>query len=189
MKTINDELIKFLEDILEFSLPRWDELPDIELYMDQVITFIDKNVSIFPAIDTKGIITPSMVNNYVKLNLIPKPVKRKYSKLHLAYLIAISILKHVYTIQEVRDGISFQAMIHGEKDAYNLFCREQELALKSLAKHILSGDNTSLDNLSIEAENLVIKMSTLAFASKVIGEKTIGIQKDFMDNEKSNNII
>ena len=181
MDTIKNDIMKFNKDIVEFHIPRWEELPDIELYMDQVINFIENNLSIYPFINNEKIITPSMINNYVKLNLIPKPVKKKYNKTHLAYLIAISILKHVFTIQEVKDGILFQAMISGEKDAYNLFCEEQELAIKYIVDQINIENKENIPNINITPENLMIKMTTLAFASKIISEKIIGLQKNFME--------
>lgn len=190
MNIINDdELILFSNEISEFHIPRWEELPDIELYMDQVITFIEKNISVVSVNSREKIITPSMVNNYVKLNLIPKPIKKKYEKIHLAYLIAITILKHVFTIQEIKDGISYQAMINGEKEAYNLFCEEQESAMKIITNQVLQEGKYTVSNTHVKGDNLVIKMSTLAFASKLIAEKAIRIQKDFMDIEKTNNPI
>ena len=129
MNNIHKGLTELIDDISKFHIPRWEELPDIELYMDQVLTFIEKNIRIFSKDSNKKVITPSMVNNYVKLKLIPKPIKKRYNKVHLAYLIAISILKQVMTIEEIRDGIIFQAIINGKKGAYNLFCDEQEKAL------------------------------------------------------------
>ena len=84
MNTIKNDIIEFGKDILEFHIPRWEELPDIELYMDQVITFIENNLSIYPFINSEKIITSSMINNYVKLNLIPKPIKKKYNKTHFS---------------------------------------------------------------------------------------------------------
>lgn len=189
MNTISKNLTEFGNNIIKFHIPRWEELPDIELYMDQVITFIENNISIVAVNNEERIITPSMVNNYVKLNLIPKPIKKRYGKAHLAYLIAITILKHVFTIQEVKDGISFQALLNGEKDAYNLFCEEQESALKLIASQVLPDSNPIISNRNVNPENLVIKMATLAFASKILGEKTIKLQKNLMDLEKENNPI
>lgn len=186
MHTIQEELMKFSVAISEFHIPRWEELPDIELYMDQVITFIENNISIFSVSTNENIITPSMVNNYVKLNLIPKPIKKRYNKTHLAYLIAISILKHVFTIQEVRDGILFQSNFNGEREAYNSFCEEQEIALKYLVNQIKLENEILVHNINIKPENLAIKMSTLAFASKIIAEKIIGIQRKLIDQDKNN---
>ncbi len=187
MKTIENELFKFKKEILAFNIPRWEELPDIELYMDQVITFIDKYLSVISSHRDKAIITPAMINNYVKLGLIPKPVKKRYDKTHLAYLFAISILKHIFTIQEVKDGILFQANLNGEKKAYNDFCDEQENALKILAiqiktKGTLEEEKIDL-NMNIDYKNLSIKMATLSFASKIIGEKSIDLQREFMQKQ------
>lgn len=187
MKNIELELLKFKEELLSFNIPRWEELPDIELYMDQVITFIEKYLSGLTSSKDKKIITSSMINNYVKLGLIPKPIKKKYNKIHLAYLFAISILKHVFTIQEVKDGIVFRSNLKGEKIAYNDFCEEQENALKLLAKQIKTQDEEKVNNINlniiINHDNLAIKMATLSFASKIIGEKSIELQRNFMEED------
>ena len=64
-----------------FRLPEWDELPQIELYLDQVIALVTRYIGFLvydPAEDK--LLTPSMVNNYVKLHLIPPPVRKKYGR-------------------------------------------------------------------------------------------------------------
>ena len=65
------------EEIVNIDLPQWELLPDIGLYMDQVITLMDRTFS--PALP-KGEMTKSMVNNYVKVGLIPRPVGKKYDR-------------------------------------------------------------------------------------------------------------
>lgn len=180
MDTIKEGLLKFNEDILNFHIPRWEELPDIELYMDQVITYIEQNLSISSTYTEVKIITPAMVNNYVKLKLIPKPIQKRYNKIHLAYLIAITILKHVFTIQEVRDGIIYQANIKGERLAYNSFCEGQEEALRYLANQIIFKAKNENTSRFMSSENLVIEMATLTFASKIITEKIIRLQNDLI---------
>lgn len=188
MKEIEKELIKWNEDISKYHIPRWDELPDIDLYMDQVITFIEKHLCIFSDNPSKKVITPSMINNYVKLKLIPKPIKKRYNKVHLAYLIAIYFLKQIVTIEKIRDGIIFQAKINGKKGAYNLFCQEQERALKSIMTQINTETHCSIFDSKISPENLAVKTATLAFASKIIAEKAVELQKNFIaeQSNKSN---
>lgn len=184
MNNMQKELKKWKEDVSRFHLPRWEELPDLELYRDQVIYYIEKNVRIFTDNSEEKILTPSMINNYVKLKLIPKPRKKRYNKVHLAYLIAICILKQVVTIEEIRDGIIFQAQINGRKNAYNFFCEEQEKALKSIMNQIISGSNKTIPDTEINTENLTVKMATIAYASKTIAEKTVKLQKEFIENNK-----
>lgn len=90
---------KFKEIMNNRKLPSWNELPEIELYMDQVIVLMEKYLGSSP--DDK-LITPSMINNYVKLNIIPPPEKKKYSKVHIAYLIIICSLKQVMPISDIK---------------------------------------------------------------------------------------
>ena len=74
-----------------------------------------------------------MVNNYVKHGLIPAPVKKRYNQKHLAFLIAITLLKQVLTLPEIKQGILFQGATVGIREAYNLFCQEQERAIYVIA--------------------------------------------------------
>ena len=70
MKNNTEELYQWGEDMLTFHLPRWHELPSIDLYMDQLISLIERYLAPLSIPDEK-IITPAMVNNYVKMKLIP----------------------------------------------------------------------------------------------------------------------
>ncbi|WP_232696836.1 DUF1836 domain-containing protein [Brevibacillus daliensis] len=183
MKDVESELIKWSEQLAGYHLPRWQELPDIDLYMDQVVTLIEKYLKLLSNDDSK-IITPAMINNYVKLGLIPPPIKKRYTRTHIAYLIAISILKQVLTIAEVRNGIIFQSKVNGTKEAFNLFCEEQEKALQAISAHMGSNKITPILHEKITTENLALRMATLAFASKIIAEKTIQIQKEVTSKAK-----
>lgn len=184
--TYNEELMQWTADVEEYRLPRWDELPDIDLYMDQVITLIENYLMIFNPTHDKKIITSSMVNNYVKLKLIPKPVKKKYTKKHLAYLIAISILKQVITIPEVRDGIVYQASVNGIREAYNLFCFEQEYALKAVASRIGETELLPLMKDDTDEKTMLVRNATLAVATKIATEKLVASLNvvDSQENKK-----
>lgn len=78
------------------DLPRWETLPDIGLYMDQVITLMERTFAPFlPGTE----ITKSMVNNYVKVGLIKRPVGKRYDREHLALLIMIGVLKQALSLE------------------------------------------------------------------------------------------
>ena len=79
-KTIHSQFTAVLERANSFKLPRYNELPDFELYMDQVISVMEKYLSLYLPIVGGKIITPSIINNYVKLKIIPAPKAKKYSK-------------------------------------------------------------------------------------------------------------
>ena len=94
--------------IVKHKLPYWDELPEIDLYMDQVIALMDKYLSFHKTDEETKIITNSMVNNYVKLGIMPAPVKKKYSREHIAYLIIICTLKQALPISDIKDLIEIR---------------------------------------------------------------------------------
>ena len=69
MKKIIDELISWLQNLDDYALPDYSYFPSIDLYMDQVITFLEKQLQLIK-IDDNPILTSSMVNNYVKADLL-----------------------------------------------------------------------------------------------------------------------
>ena len=82
-------------------LPAWDDLPAIPLYMDQVILYLGESLELFQR-EGSSLLTSSMINNYVKTGLIPHPDKKKYTKEHLAGLMAVCMLKQVLPIQDIK---------------------------------------------------------------------------------------
>lgn len=78
-------------NIQKIHIPRWEELPNFPLYIDQVVSYIEDNLGIL-FYDEK-IITNSMINNYVKHGIVNPPVKKKYNRIHIAYFIVVCILK------------------------------------------------------------------------------------------------
>ena len=85
--------------------PKWSELPSIDLYLDQVLLYVNQLDSSSIVDDDKGL-TAAMINNYVKNGHLDKPIKKKYSRRQLARLIVITCLKNVFAIQEISKTIS-----------------------------------------------------------------------------------
>lgn len=123
----------------KYHLPRIDEIPDLELYMDQVIIYVKKYFNIFPYGDEENFITPSMINNYVKSGIIPAPNGKKYSKRHIAYIFVVFFLKQIFSLEEVKAFISQQVSICGEKESYENFCTALESELKRSGSSKVSG--------------------------------------------------
>ena len=89
----------YTEKLYSRTIPLWNELPELDLYMDQIIVLMEKYLG---SNSEDKLITPSMINNYVKLGIIPPPIKKKYSKTHIAYLIIICSLKQVMPIADIK---------------------------------------------------------------------------------------
>lgn len=91
-------------EVSAFHIPRWHELPEFDLYMDQVIALAEKYLSVLSA-DGKGLLTPSMINNYVKSGVLPPPKNKKYNRTHLAILMIVCITKPVMEISAISEII------------------------------------------------------------------------------------
>ena len=100
--------------------PRWDELPVLDLYLDQVLLYVNKVcMPAFTASD-KGL-TASMINNYVKHGYLEKPSKKKYNRQQVARLIAITSLKTVFSIQDIAATLDMLNAETQSEELYNDF--------------------------------------------------------------------
>ena len=117
------------EEIVNIDLPQWELLPDIGLYMDQVITLMDRTFS--PALP-KGEMTKSMVNNYVKQGIIPAPKAKRYTANHVAMLTVICLMKRTFSMDDIHSLLRVSAATHGIDHAYNFFCEAVEETLRQL---------------------------------------------------------
>lgn len=149
-----------------YHIPRWNELPDIELYMDQVISQLDKYLAALNAEDAEHFVTASMINNYVKMNLLPAPVKKRYGRAHLAHLVIICLLKQVLSIPEVKHLLDNNlTSAENLPQTYNVFCEAQEKAYTDIAQHACAPDTQALP-----APTLAVEMAVLAGASKALAQ-------------------
>ena len=92
--------------IAELDYIKPDQIPNIDLYMDQVTTFMDEHLSDSKRHEDDKILTKTMINNYTKNNLLPPPVKKKYSRDHLYILAFIYYLKNLLSISDIQKLIN-----------------------------------------------------------------------------------
>ena len=102
MKDINNSLKLWLEELENFELTPYEKLPDIDLYMDQMITYLERQLRTFSLSTLDKQITSSMINNYVKGDSIPNPVAKKYNKEHIALILQICLLKRAINISDIK---------------------------------------------------------------------------------------
>lgn len=178
MDTIKNILLDWVKVLDDYHMPVWNELPDIELYMDQVITYLERQLSIFSkSIDEKQI-TPSMINNYVKNEIIPRPIRKKYDREHIAYLISILNLKNILSLMEISNLISHEISDKSIDSLYNQLILVQEEALKGTAMKI----KETIESLKTDETNeineeglclLALKFSLEANANRIAAKKII----------------
>lgn len=121
MSVKNEKKFEDYFKIVKHKLPYWDELPEIDLYMDQVIALMEKYLSFHKTDENSSIITHSMINNYVKLGIMPAPIKKKYSREHIAYLIIICSLKQALPISDIKDLIEIRVKRTSIEETLNFF--------------------------------------------------------------------
>lgn len=167
-------------------IPRYEEFPEIDLYADQVITYLETHLSFFQLDDNKPIITGTMINNYVKQKVLPKPIKKKYTRDHLAFLFVICILKNVYSISEIYDLILYQQTFFSDNQtAFNRFCEELEICLE----HSFNQQNPPIRETRSAGSKLLCQVTT-SITHKLYVEKIIvAYKKEHNINDAKKKVI
>ena len=138
-----DKLNSILESIARIDYIKPDEIPNIDLYMDQLTTFIESHLVSTKRYPDDKILTKTMINNYAKNNLLPSPNKKKYSKEHVLLLIFIYYFKNILSIKDIERlfyPIS-QKNFNSDgdislTDIYEEVCSLEKSRIDSLAKDI-----------------------------------------------------
>lgn len=112
----------------DYHCPRWSELPDLGLYMDQVLIVVENALRpLFPL--DPVVLTATMVNNYVKQQVLTPSEKKKYGREHLATLITITVLKRVLSVAEIKFVLDRLAGLGSAESGYDTFCAQLEQRL------------------------------------------------------------
>ena len=120
MEKIINELKVWLEGLNDSKLPEFETLPDVNLYMDQIVSYIDTILSPYSR-DEQKLITSFMVNNYVKAKIIEAPTLKRYNKNQLSYLIAICLLKQITSMSNMAVILNKENFQDENGEFYNHF--------------------------------------------------------------------
>lgn len=116
---------KIADSLRTFRLPRYEEIPDSGMYLEQTAKYICEFLN--PVLGSA--ITTSMISNYVKKDLIDNPVKKQYNRDQIVYLIFIAIAKNVMSLDGLINFIALQKRTYSLRIAYNYFCDQFESTL------------------------------------------------------------
>lgn len=134
-------LAQWAEGMSRFSLPDWDTLPQLELYMDQVILLLKQYLAFLHQGGEEPAITASAVNNYVRLKVVPPPVKKKYGRVHLASLLIICMLKQSLSIASIQRMFPKNHSEEAVRALYNSFTAQCRRVTDDLVR--LAGDDSA----------------------------------------------
>jgi len=134
----NEECIrKILSDLQKIDYIKPEEVPNIDLYMDQVTTFMDEHLKFSKRYPEDKLLTKTMINNYTKNDLLPSPHKKKYTKEHMLLLVFIYYFKSFLSISDI------QSILEPLTEKY--FNNEGEISLEELYQEIFNIENSQID--------------------------------------------
>lgn len=144
------------ESIRGFRMPRYAEIPDVGLYLEQTTKYINGYLAPLGCLE----ITASMVSNYVKKGVIPKPVKKQYCAEHIAYLFFVALAKNLVAIEDIGLLIEMQRKTYTLPVAYDYLCDE----LENMLPYIF-GEKESMENLGKTVTDEKTLLRSLVFSA------------------------
>ena len=169
MKQNTKEEIK--NSIKGFSLPRYNDIPNVGLYLEQVVKYISEYLEPLGSFS----ITGSMVSNYVKKGIIENPVKKQYNREQIAYLLFMAISKNVLSMEDIRLLFETQKRTYEPEKAYNYFCCELENVLA-----YVFGIKENLDTVGQDKNDAkdMLRNTIIAVAYKIYLDKYFAVLHD-----------
>lgn len=153
----------------------WDQLPDFSLYMDQVLSYMDRQVLRFDGDDG---LTAAMVNNYTKSGLAPRAEGKKYGREHLAYFTVICVLKRVMSTRDM--DLLIREELQGDRpvrDGYAAFRESLNKALNITADELSAlTEGGKLDDAALA--DAAIHFALLSYAAGVAGSRCVALLRD-----------
>ena len=166
--------------LLNYRLPAWEEIHDIGLYMDQVVTLLKQYLDYLPPeLKEDQVITPAAINNYVRKKIMPEPVKKKYYRTHIAYLIMICTLKQCMSIATLQTMIPMGLSEEELKQTYTAFSKRHRASalffieeVREVAAGIL--DHSEQTEISTaDTVDLITTAAVVSGFSRLLAEKLL----------------
>lgn len=189
-----DFIKKILDDIDTFNI---DDIPNIDLYMDQVTTYLNDKFANTKRLEDDKLMTKTMINNYVKSRLLPSPEKKKYTKDHMMVLIMIYFFKNIISINDVNKLITplLDSYFHNEEipleniiNTFLTFAKQCNLTDSILTEYNecreIFKDANVKDKEYLETMGLITMLSYDTFVRKIVIEKLIDSLPDTENTEK-----
>lgn len=162
---------EILNSIQNFSLPKYDEIPNVGLYLEQTSKYISEYLAClgdFP-------LTGSMISNYVKKGLITNPVKKQYDREQIAYLFFIAVAKSVLSMEDIRLLFELHKAVYTPKKAYDYFRLELENVLL-----VVFGLKETIDTIGNDQNELktLLRNTIITVAHKIYLDKAFAAIHD-----------
>lgn len=171
------KLHRWKEILKERALPSWEQLPVLELYMDQVTSLLTEYLSFLPKEEgADSVVTAAAINNYVRKKIMPPPVKKRYSRVHLAYLIMICSLKQCVSIAYIQQILPLGLTEDQVRALYDRFAERHRRTCLYFSEQIsgfaekLFGGNAAPES---GVADLVVTSAVLSGLTRLLAEEFI----------------
>ena len=156
-KQARDQILEIIE---QFHLPKYEEIPDVGLYLDQTVKYVNAFFTQIPNVE----LTSSMVSNYVKKGLIERPVKKAYNRDQICYLIFITLAKTVLTMENIQILFAAQRKVYEAKVAYEYL----RLELDNVLNYVF-GLKDTIDNVGVTVsdEKELLRNTIMVISHKI----------------------
>ena len=163
-----------------YQLPEWENIPDIGLYMEQVIALLKNYLDYLPPeLKEEQFITAATINNYVRKKIMPEPDKKKYYRTHIAYLIIICSLKQSLSIPTLQTMIPVNLSKEELRSFYTAYAHRHSLASKYFAKQVKDTAAGILDHDPVSematdsTEDLITSAAVVCGFARLLAEKLL----------------
>lgn len=178
----------------DYRLPSWEDIPDLGLYMEQVLALLRQYLDYLPPeLKDEQFITAATINNYVRNRFMPEPCRKKYYRVHIAYLIMICTLKQTLSIATLHSMIPVGLSEQEVHEIYSAYAEKHRLAaeyfiqqVRLAAGPILAHEKTHCALATSETSELISEIAILSGLSRLLAEKLLLLEgKDLETYPKS----
>ena len=173
-----------------YRLPTWDEIPDFGLYMEQVITLLKDYLDYLPPeLKEEQFITAATINNYVRKKFMPEPVKKKYYRVHIAYLLMICSLKQSLSLSTLQTMIPMDLSEEELRDTYNSYVTRHHVAaqyfneqVRYAAGRILDHEDDLTSMTAGDTSDLITSAAIISGLARLLAEKLLLLNGKTLEN-------
>lgn len=170
---------KFLE---RYRLPDWEEIPDFGLYMEQVVQLLRQYLSYLPPeLKQSQTITAAAINNYVRTKLLPEPRKKRYYRIHIAYLIMICTLKQSLRLSMLQTLLPGDLPEEEVRRTYTAYVQRHHLCAQYFIDQVKMSAAAMLDHEFVtelavqDTAELIASSAILSSLAKLFAEKLVAL--------------
>lgn len=186
---IAGKLRRWEKYLLDYELPEWEAIPNIGLYMEQVIILLKEYLDYLPPeLKEEQFITAATINNYVRKKIIPEPVKKKYFRIHIAFLIVICTLKHSLSIPTLQTMIPVDMSEDEFRSFYTSYSRRHRISSRYFAKQVKESAALILDHkpeselATDSTEDLITTAAVVCGFARLLAEKLLLLDGKSIEN-------